>query len=166
LRKCSGVADDKHTREVLALKEIGDLLREAREACGMTLQQASEITKVRTKYLEAIENGEFAVIPGEVYLKGFIRTYADCLGLDGAQVIAQYNELRRARDSAALRQLEQERIGRMERTREERKQRRLHALGKSVLVVLIVAAVALVLYYTGRSMGLIKWTPSWLEWLR
>jgi len=101
-----------------------------------------------------------------VYLKGFIRTYADCLGLDGAQVIAQYNELRRARDSAALRQLEQERIGRMERTREERKQRRLHALGKSVLVVLIVAAVALVLYYTGRSMGLIKWTPSWLEWLR
>ena len=34
------------------------------------------------------------------------------------------------------------------------------------MVVLIVAAVALVLYYTGRSMGLIKWTPSWLEWLR
>ena len=100
------------------MKEIGELLREARESCGMTLPQASEITKVRTKYLEAIENGEFAVIPGEVYLKGFIRTYADCLGLDGAQVIAQYNELRRARDSAALRQLEQERIGRMERTRE------------------------------------------------
>ena len=165
MRKCSGVADDKHTREVLALKEIGDLLREAREACGMTLQQASEITKVRTKYLEAIENGEFAVIPGEV-LKGFIRTYADCLGLDGTQVLAQYRELRLARDSAALRQLEQERIGRMERTREERKQRRLLALGKGILVVLIVAAVALVLYYTGRSMGLIKWTPSWLEWLR
>ena len=81
-------------------------------------------------------------------------------------MIAQANEGRRARDSAALRQLEQERIGRMERSREERKQRRLHALGKSVLVVLIVAAVALVLYYTGRSMGLIKWTPSWLEWLR
>jgi len=166
LRKRSDVADDEHTREVPALKEIGELLREARESCGMTLQQASEITKVRTKYLEAIENGEFAVIPGEVYLKGFIRTYADCLGLDGAQVIAQYNELRRARDSAALRQLEQERIGRMERTREERKQRRLHALGKGILVVLILAAVALALYYAGRSMGLIKWTPSWLEWLR
>ncbi|HOI37528.1 MAG TPA: helix-turn-helix domain-containing protein, partial [Bacillota bacterium] len=121
--------------------------------------------KVRTKYLEAIENGEFSVIAGEVYLKGFIRTYADCLGLDGTQVIAQYNELRHMRDSAALRQLEQERIGRMKRTREERKQRRLHALGKGILVALIIAAVALVLYYTGRSMGLIKWTPPWLTWL-
>jgi len=80
-------------------------------------------------------------------------------------VIAQYNELRHMRDSSALRQLEQERIGRMKRTREERKQRRLHALGKGILVALIIAAVALVLYYTGRSMGLIKWTPPWLTWL-
>ena len=148
------------------MNEIGELLREAREACGMTLQQASEITKVRTKYLEAIENGEFSVIAGEVYLKGFIRTYADCLGLDGTQVIAQYNELRHMRDSAALRQLEQERIGRMKRTREEGKQRGLHALGKGILVAVVVAGVALVVYYAGRSMGLIKWAPPWLKWLR
>ena len=112
------------------------------------------------------ENGEFAVIPGEVYLKGFIRTYADCLGLDGTQVLAQYKELQQVRDSVALRQLEQERIGRMERTRQERKQRRLLALGKGILVALIVAAVALGLYYAGRSLGLIQWTPAWLQWLR
>ena len=64
------------------------LLREAREARGMSLADVSEITKIRSKYLEAIERGEFAAIPGEVYLKGFIRNYADCVGLDGGQVVA------------------------------------------------------------------------------
>jgi cytoskeletal protein RodZ len=142
--------------------EIGELLREAREACGMTLQQASEVTKVRIKYLEAIESGEFAVIPGEVYLKGFIRTYADCLGLDGAQVLLQYNELRSARDSAALHQLEQERIGRTERVRREKRERRLRALGRGALVALIIAAAVVGLYYAGRALGLIRWTPAWL----
>ena len=147
------------------MNEIGELLREAREACGMTLQQASEVTKVRTKYLEAIENGEFSVIPGEVYLKGFIRTYADCLGLDGTQVLAQYKELRQVRDSAALRQLEQERIGRMKRSREERRQRRLRALAKLILIALMAAAAALGLFWAGRAMGLIRWAPTFLRWL-
>ena len=67
---------------VLPLNEIGVLLREAREASGMSLEEVSEATKIRSKYLEAIEQGDFAVIPGEVYLKGFMRNYADCVGLD------------------------------------------------------------------------------------
>ncbi len=143
--------------------EIAELLREAREACGMTLEQASEITKVRIKYLAAIESGEFSVIPGEVYLKGFIRTYADCLGLDGGQVLLQYGELRQARDTAALHQLEQERIGRMERARQERREKRLHALGRGVLAALIIAAAIVGVYYAGRALGLIHWEPTWLR---
>ncbi|HPQ03504.1 MAG TPA: helix-turn-helix domain-containing protein, partial [Bacillota bacterium] len=67
------------------MNEIGVLLREAREASGMSLEEVSEATKIRSKYLEAIEQGDFAVIPGEVYLKGFMRNYADCVGLDGGQ---------------------------------------------------------------------------------
>ncbi len=63
--------------------EIGSSLREARERRGLTLADAEAETKIRSRYLGALENERFDVLPGDAYARGFLRTYAEFLGLDG-----------------------------------------------------------------------------------
>ena len=65
------------------MNEIGDLLRRTREAQGLTLEEISDMTKISVRYLEAIESGDYSVIPAKVYAQGFIRNYANVLGLTG-----------------------------------------------------------------------------------
>lgn len=72
------------------MEEIGARLRRAREARGITLEQAEEETRIRRKYLEALETGDKAELPGEVYLKGFLRTYGNYLSLDGPALVEEY----------------------------------------------------------------------------
>lgn len=74
------------------LKDIGEMLRRQREARGLSLRDAQIETKIRTRYLEALESGDFAAIPGEVYAKGFLKTYGEFLGLDGAELLRMYRE--------------------------------------------------------------------------
>ena len=54
--------------------EIGNTLREARVRRTITLQQVEEDTKIRVKYVQAMENEDFDVMPGATYVKGFLRT--------------------------------------------------------------------------------------------
>ncbi len=75
------------------MKEIGEKLREARESKGLTLQEISEQTKIRLVYLQAIENGDFDKLPGKVYVKGFIRSYATMVEIDPNEVLQPYREL-------------------------------------------------------------------------
>lgn len=83
------------------MQEIGGILRRAREARGATLREAQAATKISLKYLEALECGSESAFPGEVYLKGFLRTYAEFLGLDGWDMVRQYRESRSRRERAA-----------------------------------------------------------------
>lgn len=69
---------------------LGSELREARLQRGLTLEQVAYETRIRTRYLEALEDERFEDLPGEAYAKGFLRTYADFLGLDGAQMLVRY----------------------------------------------------------------------------
>src|SRR5512133_3948171 len=71
---------------------IGESLRKTRTGRGLTLVEASEATKIRVRYLRALEAEEWDVMPAPAYARGFLRTYADYLGLDGE---AQAEELRR-----------------------------------------------------------------------
>jgi cytoskeletal protein RodZ len=61
---------------------VGEMLREAREIRGVDLYRVERDTKIRAKYLAALENGDFADLPGDVYARGFLRNYASYLGLD------------------------------------------------------------------------------------
>jgi transcriptional regulator with XRE-family HTH domain len=72
------------------VKEIGRRLQAARDAKGISLQNVEEETRIRRKYLEALEGGNEANLPGEAYLKGFLRTYGNFLGLDGPALVEQY----------------------------------------------------------------------------
>jgi cytoskeletal protein RodZ len=71
--------------------EIGNSLREARLRQGLEIPRIEAETKIRGKYLRALEEEEFEVLPGDTYVKGFLRTYADYLGLDGQLYLDEYN---------------------------------------------------------------------------
>jgi cytoskeletal protein RodZ len=71
-------------------ENIGRTLRRAREENGLDLQQVSQVLRIRYFYLDAIEKGNFDRLPGPAYAAGFIRTYADFLGLDPDSVIQGY----------------------------------------------------------------------------
>lgn len=73
------------------MSELGQLLRDARETQGISLSQAEEATRIRRKYLEALEEADYAVLPPNVYVRGFIRNYAAYLGLDPEAAVAAYH---------------------------------------------------------------------------
>jgi len=72
---------------------IGEDLRQAREQKGASLLDAENGTKIRIKYITAMEKDAFDVLPGKVYVKGFLRSYARYLGLDGEALASRYDEL-------------------------------------------------------------------------
>ena len=72
------------------MAEIGSTLREARMRAHIDISEVEASTKIRAKYLRAIENEEWDLLPGAVYVKSFMRTYADYLGLDSRLLIDEF----------------------------------------------------------------------------
>ena len=71
--------------------EIGNSLREARLRQGLEFPEIEQATKIRGKYLRALEEESFDVLPAQTYVKGFLRSYADYLGLDGQLYVDEFN---------------------------------------------------------------------------
>jgi hypothetical protein len=71
--------------------EIGSSLREARLRQGLDFPELEQATKIRGKYLRALEEEQFHVLPAQTYVKGFLRSYAEELGLDGQLYVDEYN---------------------------------------------------------------------------
>jgi cytoskeleton protein RodZ len=69
---------------------IGEVLKRARTGQGIDVRTIEDRTKIRTKYLRALENEEWDVLPSHAYAKGFLRTYAQSLGLDGDALVDEY----------------------------------------------------------------------------
>jgi hypothetical protein len=69
---------------------IGDALKEARRRAGLDIRTVEDRTKIRTRYLRALEAEEWSALPGHAYVKGFLRTYANLLGLDGDALVDEY----------------------------------------------------------------------------
>lgn len=113
--------------------EIGNSLREARERQGLGYPEIELATKIRAKYIRALEEEDFTSIPGDAYIRGFLRTYAEYLGLDGDVYVDEYASrfITSWRDELPPRP-ERRRI----RTRERHLERRA--------VLLVLAGIALV----------------------
>ena len=78
------------------MKDIGNFLRERREARGISLIEAEKDLKIRKKYLQALEEGNLDVIPGKTYIIGYLRNYSKYLGIDEEninQIIQTFNNL-------------------------------------------------------------------------
>ena len=71
---------------------LGDLLRETREQKNLSLDDVEKGTNIRKLYIKSIEEGNYEKLPGEVFLKGFIKTYGKFLGLDSQKLIEQYKQ--------------------------------------------------------------------------
>lgn len=69
-------------------QSLGQRLRQAREAKHISLETAEEVTRIRRKYLEALEADDYSALPGTVFLRGFVRNYAQFLGLDPEAMLA------------------------------------------------------------------------------
>ncbi|HEX2232309.1 MAG TPA: helix-turn-helix domain-containing protein [Thermoleophilaceae bacterium] len=69
---------------------IGDTLREARMRQQLDIADVEARTKIRAKYLRALENEEFGLLPGSTFVKTFLRTYAEVLGLDSHRLVDEY----------------------------------------------------------------------------
>jgi cytoskeleton protein RodZ len=72
------------------MADIGATLREARMRAKIDINEVESRTKIRAKYLRAIENEEWNLLPGDVYVKSFLRTYGDFLGVDSRQLIDDF----------------------------------------------------------------------------
>jgi cytoskeleton protein RodZ len=72
------------------MPEIGDQLRETRMRNRIDITEVEAATKIRAKYLRALENEEWDLLPGPTFVKTFLRTYADYLGLDARQLTEEY----------------------------------------------------------------------------
>src|SRR5262249_12184815 len=72
------------------MTEIGETLRDARMRARIDVSEIEAKTKIRAKYLRALENEEWGLLPGPTFVKSFLRTYAQALGLDGKALVEEY----------------------------------------------------------------------------
>jgi hypothetical protein len=73
---------------------LGETLRAQREKKGITLEQAASDTRIREKFLKALEDSDYQTLPGTVYTKGFLRNYAEYLELDTEELVVQFHQER------------------------------------------------------------------------
>lgn len=121
--------------------EIGTSLRDARVRRDISLQQAEEDTKIRVKYIQAMENEDFDVLPSGTYVKGFLRTYAEYLGLDFQVLLDEYNDRFGASDT-------REHMIQPPRTARPKKPRKRHNF---LIVAILAVAIIAVLAYLGSG---------------
>ena len=125
------------------MADIGTTLREARIRARIDISEVEARTKIRAKYLRAIENEEWDLLPGPVYVKSFLRTYGDFLGVDSRMLVDEYKRRYERPADSDLRPITP--LGR----ERERKRRRRPRLGRLAAVVLVLAVVAAALFVVG-----------------
>jgi len=72
------------------MKTVGETLRTAREKKGYDIDYVSDTLKIRAKYLQALEEGDYSIFPSPLYIKGFLKNYAKLLGIDESEILALY----------------------------------------------------------------------------
>src|SRR5439155_4766593 len=122
---------------------IGETLREARMRQRLDITDVEAQTKIRAKYLRALENEDFGMLPGPTFVKSFLRTYAEFLGLDPHLLVEEYRARHDPRDESELTP-----FAPRPRGRERPRPPRAPWLGGAAVVVAILALL-LILGLTG-----------------
>src|SRR5690625_1763966 len=127
--------------------EIGAILKEAREEKNISLDNLQESTKIQKRYLKAIEQGNFHILPGTFYARAFIKEYAEAVGLNAEELLAGHeNELPTSQPKDDVQ------YTRMQRTRRESQSNKdpiiLSVIPKIIVVLLVIGIIfiAFILY--------------------
>jgi cytoskeleton protein RodZ len=114
------------------MSDFGITFKKAREAMGLTLDQVATETRIGTRFLEAIEKEEFHVLPGGIFSRGFVRSYAESVGLDTEKAVADFERLSNYRDPSAMDDL------RVSTLHPGSLNRALYPIALAVLVILVI----------------------------
>jgi cytoskeleton protein RodZ len=133
------------------MQAIGQRLREARMRQGLDLTEVEVATKIRAKYLRALENDEFSMLPGSTYVKSFLRTYAEYLGLDAQLLVEEFRAQHEPRGEGEISSFAPP--GRARPPRERRGGGGGMAIGPGVLALAAVLLVLLLLAVIGLVSG-------------
>lgn len=82
--------DNFTKRRIITQETLSERLRKVREGMGIGLVEAAKITGIRLNYLEALEAGNYSSLPGEIYVKNFLKAYGSLLGLHEAEILSIY----------------------------------------------------------------------------
>ncbi|MBV9193717.1 MAG: helix-turn-helix domain-containing protein [Solirubrobacterales bacterium] len=128
------------------MADIGITLREARLRARVEISDAEARTKIRARYLRAMENEEWELLPGPVYAKSFLRTYGDFLGLDSRLLVDEYKRRYERPSDQDMRPI-------AVRSPERRRARRRVRIPPWAVIGGVLVAVAAALYVVGRYTG-------------
>ena len=136
--------------------KIGRVLEMARKQRGLTLEEAEHATKIRKRYLDGLEREDFGVLPDAVYARGFLKTYANYLGLDGEELAREMRDRRRSRRDRSVAygapktsEFDKPLINPGELTGKERRSISWGTVLNLLVALLLLAAVVGSLYYVG-----------------
>jgi cytoskeleton protein RodZ len=145
-----------HTPNVGA--KIGPILEKARKERGLTLEEAEHATKIRKRYLSGLEREDYGVLPDAVYARGFLKTYANYLGLDGEELAQELRDRRRSRRERSVTygaptasEFDRPLVNPGGLGKKERRRVSGTTIRTLLVAVLALAAVVGSLYYVGRG---------------
>ena len=148
---------------MLAVTELGQKLKEAREAKGLSIDQLHEVTKIQKRYLVTIEEGDYSILPGAFYVRAFIKQYAEAVGLNGEELLVEYQSVIPQSESHDVPQ-----VSKSQKTQETMQKAASLPIADhmpKILIVLLVIAFGVAVWFvfqwlTGKDEGQEKQTKS------
>lgn len=149
--------DSDNLLDTNSVEDLGNYLRAHRKKANITLEEIQEETKIRIKYLKALETGDLSTIPGgEVYVKGFLQNYAKAINLDPSEILRIYKQIKGE-------DLIKEKIEVSSDEYEESKNlissiiNKISPKGKGIFSLIVIAVVIIILAFSIKS---IRSTPN------
>ena len=130
------------------MESIGEFFKQVRETKGLTIDEVASKTRIRTDFVKALEDGNFAKLPDQVFARGFVRSYARSLGLDEEDAIHRF-----AQSAGAYydKQIERERL----KVRQAEEERKKQANRKAVAIAIGIAILTLIFLLSREQSSLL-----------
>lgn len=131
--------------------QIGERLKEAREARNLSLEELQEMTKIQKRYLQAIEEGNLQILPGKFYARAFMKEYANAVGLDPDELLEEHKE-----EVPKTEEPSEEQYSRIQRSRKsqaEKSSSNFSLFPTIIVVLLIIGIIAVAIFFISQNMS-------------
>lgn len=135
------------------MESIGEFFRQVRETKGLTIDEVASKTRIRSDFVKALEEGNFAKLPDQVFARGFVRSYARSLGLDEEDAIHRFIQ---SAGAFYEKQDERERL----KVRQVQEERKRQANRKAVAIAIGIAILTLVFLLSREQSSLLVRRPA------